>query len=321
MYRLQSCRSREIGLRAWVVALLLLGSTNTSAQSDNSELLFGVRIGLLHPSGVVVWPVDTTPDEAIWFGEDNWRDRDDRRRQAMEMSDHAIMAWKGFKSLLAKRVMVVVDGKVTHSVVRGIVRIPAGCGEFEPAWYASTTGYLAEPKFLPSEQQKLYRNSRPVLVLTEENNKFSVHAGEVFSNLPKALKRALVQANIPIDESEVIRTKNIWTLYGDRVTLPSRLGASRSTWARSDSGFYKLHEVSTSATLESFMKRITSDQSEIDSRHYQGYLGRIELLLANENNTIFLTKYIGYESDKGKLERLHNGELQTLRVDGFDRGC
>ncbi|RKU24218.1 hypothetical protein C6500_00200 [Candidatus Poribacteria bacterium] len=160
-----------------------------------------------------------------------------------------------------------------------------------------------------------------MLVVTEEKSEFNVHMAEPRSDWPNALVQAVTAANIPVVESESIRTKDIWTVYSDRVREPTRLGAKRTTWIEQDHKFFKLHEKISNPTIEWHMERFFSDGRGSNSDFYREFVGRIHALIADGSTNVFLTKYTGYESNRGKLERLHNGEFQTLRVDGFDQGC
>lgn len=317
--RVKSHRNSDI--TTYFVTILGLIAFAATAQSDDSDFLAGVRIGMSHPSGIVVWPVDTSPDDATWFAKDNWSERDQRRRQAMKMTDHAITAWPGFRSLQGLRITMFIGDRAIHTIVRGIARIPAGCGEFEPSWYASTTGYLTETAFLPSDKPFIPHDWKPVLVLTEPNQKIRVHVPEPIMNWPETLIRTLISDDIPVDESEAIRTKDIWTVYSDRVSEPTREGAARTTWLSVDQNFVRLHKDITNGTIESYIERVSSEGSTTKFSFFRKFVGRVHALLESEKETIFLTKYMGWESNRSVLERLQDGQLQTLRVDGFDRGC
>lgn len=314
---------RKSDRRALFATIFAFSAFIASAESDFSELLSGVRIGMLHPSGIVVWPIDSSPDEAKWFGKDNWGERDRRRRQAMKMTDHAIMAWPGFRSLKDKQITVAVDGESIHAVVRGIARIQAGCGEFEPSWYASVTGHSAKRTVESFKTTGFGQNWRPVLVMTEENHELQTHQAIRLNDWPGTLTRAVKAANIPIVDSVAFQSKNIWTVYADRVVTPSRLGASRTTWIKQADTFIKLHQEITNSTIESYLERVYSSPDDFEGKiqHYRIVVGRIYELLETQNAIIFLTKYQGYESIAGILERLRNGQLQTLRLDGFDQAC
>ena len=315
--------NQKSGICAYLSTIFVFSALNAVAQADFSESLSGVRIGMWHPSGIVVWPVDSSPDDAAWFDEKNSSIRDRRRRQAEKMSDDEIMAWPGFRSLSGKSVKVVIGDASINAKVGGIARIRAGCGEFEPSWYASTIGSLDKNALESFKDRGFSRDWLPALVLTEQIRELRVHAAKPQSEWPPNLMSNVREANIPLIESRIVRIKNIWIVYTHRVVQPARLGATRTIWSSQGDTYVKLHEDRTNATIENYLERLYTYTGEIKGKlqHYRSVLGHIHALIETEESNMYLTKYRSYESDSGILERLENGQMQTIRVDGFDRGC
>ena len=54
-------------IKRCLVMIFLLGASVAHTEKGDDDPLLGLRVGLLDPSGRVVWPVDTVPEENDWF--------------------------------------------------------------------------------------------------------------------------------------------------------------------------------------------------------------------------------------------------------------
>ena len=244
----------------------------------------------------------------------------------MKLTDEELLKWPDLKRLDGEEVTLVYGGRWMRSKVQGIVRVAAGCGETEPSWYTPAMEFMSIPSGVKGTVRDSHeRIGEPLLVKIGNTDRLSVYAAQLESVWPDALMTALSNAELPLENEELFRTGSTWTVYSDRVVQSARLGAVRTTWVETDGNFKLLHRDITNTSYENLIMRYSLLLPGLDIEKqisgYRSFVGRVHAFVTTNDMELFLTRYQGYESERTLLEKLHDGRMETVRVNGFDRGC
>lgn len=320
-------------------------------------LIRDLRIGFVRPSGDIVWPVETLEESAWRFSPPHlasgmntpaFKKRESMRRRWGRWEPEWGRWWKpelpsdpepvveGSPRLrIGATVAVLHDGGRFEAIVEGFTFLIAGCGQAAPGWRARTV-VVHEAQNVDedgdgSNDPALWRSTHswqsthshmlfPVLIGLD-GAPFQPPITAVDEDLPGDLLVALAERDLLEGERRSLRTGRLWTVYGAR-TIDAhgrKVGSLRSTWRESKNQYSRLMAEDT--TNPSYEEMVIKWHQEHHAYTFDSAVGQVHAKFEHGGRVFFLSRYIGWESDKFLLEEVRPGGLDPVLLDGLDHGC
>lgn len=142
----------------------------------------------------------------------------------------------------------------------------------------------------------------------------------VDDDLPADLLLALAEQNLLESERRSLRTGRLWTVYGARTidAHGKNVGSLRTTWSESKNEYRRL--VAEDATNPSYEEMIIKWHRNQHSYTFDSAVGQVHAMFEHGGRAFFLSRYIGWESERVLLEEVRPG-LEPVLLDGLDKGC
>ena len=317
-----------VALAAFCSCSMGAPSPDEPPDETTEALVRDLRIGFVRPSGEIVWPVETL-EEPRRFALPLWSKEREARRRIWKPDLQPDPEWVGEERLrlsVGTTANVLHDGHTHPVVIEGFTILRAGCGEAEPGWRARTMpahedpdqGSVGDPALWTSPYP---HRQRPFPVLVSLDGVQQPPVAAVEGELPAGLLIALAERNLLEGEHRSLRTRRVWTVYGAR-TVDARgrnVGSLRSTWSESSDGYRLLAEKATNPTFEEMILKWVDPENH--SYNFDSAVGQVHAKFEQGGRVFFLTRYLGWESERVFLEELRAGGLVRILHDGLDRGC
>lgn len=333
--------STVVALAGFCCCLAGASAPGESTDEVREALIRDLRIGFVRPSGDIVWPVETLEESAWRFSPPHlasgmnkpaFRKRESMRRRwgrwEPDAPDPEPVVEGSPRLGIGATVAVLHDGRRFEAIIEGFTFLPAGCGQAAPGWRARTVKAHGAQNVDEDgdglNDPELWRSTHshipfPVLIGLD-GAPFQPSMAAVDDDLPADLLVALAEQDLLEGERRSLRTGRLWTVYGARtIAHGRRVGSLRTTWRESTNEYRRL--MAEDATNPTYEEMIIKWHRRDHSYTFDSAVGQVHARFDHGGRVFFLSRYIGWESERVRLEEVRPGGLEPVLLDGLDNGC